>query len=492
MTIKVKPLTVGPILGVVTDKTARIFARGEYVASSNALHPSWGMESHQLYQNAFGVARLRPVGESEFSAPQFFKLNPNQDMSGVVTLNTLKPETGYEYQIGWFESESDPQPELDLDWSEAIEQTFKSGSNDPQRSRSFVYGACRYMQRLAPGIWRYGEEGDKTFQEIVKQVEEGIETDAFLLVGDQIYADDCFGENADGDFAIDRYFSRYRMTFSQTYVRELMGRVPTYMTLDDHDITDNWPGSAGSKEWMCLYPAALQAYETYQLSHSPLFVAPEFHQEDRYNGDWANASRLWYTFQDGCCDFFATDSRTERQLGDTDDTRMMMSSAQMESLKSWLCDGSGLVKFVITSIPFFPDKLSGGGLDDDKWGGFLKQRTELLDLIAEKDLKRVVFLSGDVACGMTAELRCEEKPDFKVISVVSSGLFWPFPHKKAKNFQMEGKLATLSSRHYTLAEAGPVVSQDLFTRVTADMKGLTVEVFSSRGELCSTKVHTFE
>ncbi|MEQ9484806.1 alkaline phosphatase D family protein [Coleofasciculus sp. F4-SAH-05] len=488
--IQLKPLTVGPILGHVTDQSARIFGRAEYLPSPHALPPGWGVQTHQLFQPCFGVARIRAVGESEFQPPQFFKMNPNFDMSGVVTFTGLKPETDYEYQMGWFVCEDEPNSQLKIDWSKANQQRFKSGSNDSQRPRSFVYGACRYMQRLAPGVWRYVEDGEQTFAAINQQIEQGIATDAFLLVGDQIYADDNFEEVTDADLTVERYFDRYRTTFSQPNVRQLMAQVPTYMTLDDHDILDNWPRNAGDKEWQLVYPAALQAYETYQMSHGPLFPALEQDERERYSGFWGNC-RLWYTFQDGCCDFFALDCRTERQLGDTTETRAMLSSAQMEALKAWLCDGSDRVKCVMTSIPFFPDKLSGEGLDSDKWGGFLKQRTELLDLIFDHDIKRVVFLAGDVACGMSAELRCQEKPDFKIISVISSGLAWPLIHRKAKHFQMEGKLVTLSTHRYELAEAGPVVSVDLFTRVTIDLDGLTVEIFSSQGKLMNKKVHKF-
>ncbi|ACK64962.1 alkaline phosphatase [Rippkaea orientalis PCC 8801] len=488
--IDLKPLTIGPILGYVTDRSARIFGRGEYVPSPHILPVNLGVQSYQLFESSWGAARFREKGSSEFNLPQFFKLNPNADMSGVVTFENLKPDTHYEYEIGWFIGETEPEIGVSINWSGAIKQHFKSGTNNGQEPRSFVYGACRYMQRLAPGIWRYGEDGDKTFGTILKQIEDGLAIDALLMVGDQIYADDNFTEVTDQDLTVERYFDRYRNTFGQPAIRQLMGQVPTYMTLDDHEILDNWPKDAGDRQWTLIYPAAIQAYETYQLSHSPLFASPDIDEEERHTGEWGYC-RLWYQFQDGCCDFFALDCRTERELGDTPETRAMLGSRQMEALKKWLCDGSGRIKFVITSVPFFPDKLSGGGLDQDKWGGFLKQRTELLDLIFERDLKRVVFLAGDVACGMSAEVYCPEKPDFKVVSVISSGLFWPFTHRAAKHFQMNGKLATLSSHQYELVHCGPVVSIDHFTRINANLDGLIVEMFSSTGRPCGRKIHEF-
>ncbi len=53
-------------------------------------------------------------------------------------------------------------------------------------------------------------------------------------------------------------------------LRRTMARVPTYMTLDDHEIEDNWPAKVDERDLVREFPAAMHAYLTYQLSHSPL------------------------------------------------------------------------------------------------------------------------------------------------------------------------------------------------------------------------------
>lgn len=260
------------------------------------------------------------------------------------------------------------------------------------------------------------------------------------------------------------------------------------MTLDDHEIEDNWPSQASQKDWVTLFPVAIHAYITYQLSHSPLFEIA---------GDKTNIigspSKLWYKFADGCCDFFVTDTRTERYEGEssepTDADREIFNDNQFEALKEWLADGSGRVKFVASAVPFFPDFKK---TDPDKWSGFLHQRTELLEFIRTNKIKRVVFISGDVHCSMSAELRCVEDRDFKVISLVSSAFFWPYPHYNGR-FQLDGNLKTTSSisQTYMVANAGPVHLDDNFSRVTCDLNGLKFEVFQRLGELLGEKQHSF-
>ena len=43
-----------------------------------------------------------------------------------------------------------------------------------------------------------------------------------------------------------------------------------------------------------------------------------------------------------------------------------------QALKRWLSNGSGRVKIVVTSVPFFPDPDSDE--NEDKWSGFQRQR----------------------------------------------------------------------------------------------------------------------
>ena len=527
--MNVQPLTVGPILGAVTGQSARLLGRGDDAPEASILAGIWnGFRTRILRQPPsppyrLGVIRIRAIPGSSFQPPQFFKLDPTFDLTGIAVLGNLRPIQRYEYQMGWIvlprnqvegrgraaianAASPNPDPSLDLNtieaqlqalslnWSAIPTYAFQTASTDPQEARSFILGSCRYLLRLFGGSF-FDDRGDVTFQSALQQVDQGLDTHGLLMVGDQIYADDLNALGADR--TVDEFLRRYRDSFTQPGIRTLMAKLPTYMTLDDHEIEDNWPSNATQKDWVTLFPIAIHAYTTYQLSHSPLFslAQGEVSLDDA-------PTQLWYTFQDGCCDFFITDTRTERQLTTGDDRkaetatqqaqaqdRKIISDEQLAALKQWLANRSGRIKLIASAVPFFPDLKT---LNLDKWSGFLQQRTELLDFIAEQQISPVIFLSGDVHCSMTAELRCPQQENFQVISVISSAFFWPYPHTQGSSFQLEGSLASLSDRTFEVAEAGPVCATDNFTRVTITPTSLKAEVFSRKGELCGTKVHSFK
>lgn len=468
--MNVNPLTVGPIVGATTGTSVRIWGRGKGEATSSGI------------RRCFGIARLRLGGTSEFGPSKFFKMNPNFDMTGIVIFSALSAEQLYEYQIGWFFADlelSALSPDMAFDWSELETVPFTTAAEDKSRSRSFIFGSCRYLLRLFGGSW-FDNRGDKVFRSILNQIDkDGKRTDQVLMLGDQIYADDL--NIIAPDSTIDDYNSRYQDAFSQPYIRKLMSRVPTYMTLDDHEIEDNWPSNSTPRDLVTKYPAAIHAYQSYQLSHSPLFGV---------SGDkiYGVPQKFWYTYHDGCCDFFVMDARTERVLGENAPERAMISEEQMTALKEWLVDDSSRVKFIASSVPFFPDSKQDG---DDKWAGFPTQRSEILEFIRQNKVKRVVFLSGDIHASMSADLVSPQEPDFKVISVISSPFFWPYPQITRRAFILSGSLPLETPIEYEVVNAGPVHGEDNFTRVEVDLNGLQVEVFSRKGKLLGTKNHSF-
>ncbi len=468
----VQPLTVGPILGATTGETARVWGRG-------VLEPTDAGP-----RRTFGVARIRPDGSSRYRQPVFFKMNPNFDMTGVAMFDDLVPEKVYEYQMGAIFSElelDDLGPGYPLDWSNIDAIAFQTGATDPTRPRSFIFGSCRYLLRLFGSLW-FDNRGDKTFRSILEQIEGGMETDQIVMLGDQIYADDL--NIITPDETLDEYNARYRAAFSQRYIRKLMSRVPTYMTLDDHEIEDAWPAHATTRDWMVKYPAAMHAYLTYQASHSPLMTMTG---PSKMVGV---PDKLWYTFSDGCSDFFVTDTRTERYLSDDVLEREIISDLQLAALMDWLADGSGRVKFVVSAVPLFPDSASKEDRTD-KWGGFVRQRTQILEHIRGENVKRVVFLSGDLHLSMKSELISPGAPDFKVLSIISSAFFWPYPHRSWRRYQLSGPLEVVSDNVYDVVNTSPAQATDNFTRVTADLEQLRLSVFSRKGDPLYSTEYTY-
>ena len=466
----IKKLTVGPIVGHADINHVRIWGRATYQPLESGLP-----------RRAFGVARIRKKDGGSYCSARFFKMNPNFDMSGVVIFCDLEPNTKYVYQIGWFFSDK----ELDelrssdkWDWHDTDQGGFHTASDDPNQSREFVFGSCRYLLRLFQGNW-FDTRGDKTFRSILDQVEDGRPLDKFLMVGDQIYADDLNSLGADEK--LEQYLARYRDAFSQPHIKTLMSTVSTYMTLDDHEIEDNWPTHATYEDMVHKYPAAMHSYQIYQMSHSPLL---DLGDEEKLTG---TPGKYYYSFFDGCCDFFVTDTRTERDLEEEE----IISEEQMRALQAWLDDGSGKVKFVVTSVPFFPDIKKA---NSDKWSGFRRQRDQIISQIHDRQIKKVVFLAGDVHCSMAAELDIslpEEEP-LNIYSVISSAFYWPYPHARQRHFNLTGFVASATDDDaYRLGEVSQVYSGDNFSRVIVSNEQIKIEVYERKGDFIHTIEYSF-
>ncbi len=76
--------TVGPIVGHTTTDHARIFLRGDHANN-----------------RVFAGIRHRRQGDTRWSKGHFVQLEAYRDMSDVIVLKDLQPDTDYEYQAGW-------------------------------------------------------------------------------------------------------------------------------------------------------------------------------------------------------------------------------------------------------------------------------------------------------------------------------------------------------------------------------------------------------
>ncbi|WP_324671250.1 alkaline phosphatase D family protein [Hymenobacter sp. GOD-10R] len=476
--LSIQAPTLGPILGYTTHEQARIWLRGDRRSTE---------------RRYFGVVQLQHP-TTGLGSQQYQKLEPHFDMTGVVAFTGLEPNTTYHYRAGWVETDADvelnqlPTDPAELDWGQAEEIPFRTGSNNAVQERTLVVGSCRYllkMRLLGLDVDVFDERGDKVFRSILAQKDD---VDALVMMGDQIYADDLNFFRP--DTTMGQFLGRYQEAFGQPYLRRLMQQVPTYMILDDHEIEDNWPQKATQRDRILLYSKAIHAYQIYQVSHSPVFAL------DAQGYITGTPDRFWYTFRDGCVDCFVMDVRTERVWHEDSTKRSLITRVQMEALQQWLVKGSDAdrVKLIVTSVPVFPD-LQASDEQTDKWGGFLRERTQLLDFIKQNAVRKVVFMSGDVHCSFTAELTCKQDPTFKVVSVISSSFFWPYPHMRATNFQLDGALRVPKDHpnEYHVGSASTVFSEDNFGRLTCRPDRISVTYFDRKGKQLSPRpaTHSF-
>jgi phosphodiesterase/alkaline phosphatase D-like protein len=229
----------------------------------------------------------------------------------------------------------------------------------------------------------------------------------FIHAGDQIYYD---FPQPDRDPDLKAYRLAYREAwFEDDALRHLLAHWPHYMTLDDHEIADQFaldfnPPAPYSPERYRLESTA--AYRDYAHSLNPALKTDQ---------DGREGPRLWFTFDKGATRFFVMDTRTQRfnQRGE------IIDRDQMRALLSWLCKHKNALKFVVTSVPFVAEltvrpaeeKLDwydpSRNSEQDKWTApaFRAQREEIIEHINRCGIEHLVFLTGDMHCCYHATMR---------------------------------------------------------------------------------------
>lgn len=451
--------TIGPIVGHVTTNHARVFLRGD----------------RQNNSRVFAAVRYRPAGAQQWSKGIFAHLSATRDVSHVFALNNLSTDTEYEYQAGWFSPMSpvhtpDSVAELPLQWPREIYR-LRTRSSKPMQPRAYIVGSCRYL-RMTAGIASLPQLGDRIFASI-NQVIEGIEPpiSAVLMTGDQIYVDDLNRIAPDREYQ--DILRKYRAALSQPNIKRLMSGTSTYMILDDHEIEDNWPANANKSD-VDLFRNAMAAYELYQASHSPVHPLTTNGEINR-----SSLEHYWYQFSDGDIEWFVTDSRTRRNL--SADDRRILDEAQEQALLKWLIHSEARVKFVVTSVMFYPDRKLHG---DDAWKAFPEQRLRLLETIRTRRIMNVVFISGDVHGSLTARLSHSEDPDFEVHTVVSSPLCNSklLPYAKASTFILDQPLVRTAAGDYRHELTSTVVSEDNFAHLVVEARQIQVNYHDRDGK----------
>lgn len=450
---------VGPIVGHTTAHETRIFLRAD----------------SQKDTSVFAGIRYRRIGDEHWSEGVFARLTDARDLSDVIVLQDLAANTEYEYQAGCFSllnpiHTAETVQELPLQWPREIYR-LRTQSTEANTPRAYIIGSCRYL-RMTAGVPSGPHLGDRIFASInrlAQQAEPPL--NALLMTGDQVYVDDLNFIAPDREFQ--EILAKYRTAFSQPHIGALMSGTPTYMILDDHEIEDNWPANKSQGDEH-LYTNAMRAYELYQASHSP---ARDVNTRDQ------PFTRYWYQFAHGDIEWFVTDSRTRRTLGPND--RRILDIEQEQALIDWLIHSPARVKFVVTSVMFYPDRKR---LGDDAWQGFPEQRLRLLETIRTHNIRNVVFISGDVHGSLTSRLAHSEASDFEVHTVVSSPLCNSklLPYAKTSTFILDQPLARTAAGDYRHELLGGVISQDNFAHLVVGTEDIHVRYHDRDGNLLQT------
>lgn len=444
-----KEQVIGPMIGHTTATSARIWLRADLIMRQSDYQTTGKLYYHEAF-----------IEEKIFNF-----LSDNNDYIALIEFgkgeSKLKPDTKYHYTI-------ETQKLSDKSIHFSMDGYFKTFSNRLDKEVEFITGSCRhlyaknggdeaqeFMQEFKGDIV-YGDQAFKTIEKLI-HTKNDFHPQFMLMTGDQVYADHEEGSfhstNPSKSFA--DYIDNYHRAYPQKHFASLAKIMPFYMIMDDHEIKNDWMMDKiypfydkEAKENLIHYKNGLQAYALYQVALSSVIEnTDELDSELKkintigYEKELSQVEQpyrestkgLYYTFEQGVGKFFCMDVRTERYMHKK--KAQIIGEYQQQALYDWLEEHKEdeKVKFIVTSVPIFPDTKALFGAPEDKWGGYSEQRKEILDFIRENEIKKVIFISGDVHVSLSAKLQFEGE-DIGVYSIVSSAFTWPVPGLQRWNF----------------------------------------------------------
>lgn len=281
--------------------------------------------------------------------------------------------------------------------------------------------------------------------EIVKELKKNNDhqtINTLLFAGDIIYADASAGilDPSDPKEKFDGAYKRLEATKSwKNLTAKLHHR---FHTIDDHEIVDNWERSVNPDNCKlegCDEKLMAEGKKRFQ----------QFSQSNSGNeATNVDEKSLWGSRQADGLHLFLLDTRTERDARSAYNSRnvKMISGVQRKALLNWLDElhavdlknpeDPPVPKFIMSGSMILPRRvdaayaaeLNAPTLQSDSWDGYPKTRERILRHIAEKDIRNIVFLSGDehLPVEATTVLKTADDRKTTVYSLHGSPLWAPF------------------------------------------------------------------
>lgn len=365
---------IGGIAGFIIDKSARMLTpEGPRLIVGHTEPTSakvWGRGDGR-HPHMFVEIRDK---DDQVVQTNHIELSKEHGYTGVANMTGLQPGQDYQCQVSYSMTADGPKSER------AYQQEGQLHTPNPEdKDTTFFLGSCNNHR-----FWRREE----SWQRIGKAAE-SIQPDFMLHTGDQIYADQPLQS-----YQAEGIRGCYRRAWSSDDAQDMLRNRANYMILDDHEVGNGfgqdtkikkfrqgfmhlkglWGNNSGLRK--TLQTEGLAAYRDYQHSHNPHTFGED---------------KLYYTFSRGQNQFFVMDARTERDP----DSGRLISDDQMQQLKDWMTSHPNQPKFIVSSVPFLAEAKERG--EDEIWTStaYRNQRNEILEFIAQQDLKGVCLLTGD-------------------------------------------------------------------------------------------------
>ncbi len=322
-------------------------------------------------------------------------------------------------------------------------QVLKAACRDgaeSQPSVSFAMGSCQYP----PGVFD-AQPAAASFRRMLDETKPQF----LLLLGDQVYMDATAGvfdpvynamQNAQDRAAeLDRI---YALTWRMPEFRQLAARLPLLALLDDHEVRNDWQGPQSDELQQLENKYRLDAYDRHQWKLQSALPGTAL---------GGGTSRNIVRYPAGA-PFFLLDTRAKRdpRLADPRQRRRILGKGVMDALKAELVAlPKSVLKFIVSPVPLLPAERfapseAASRMRSDTWAAFEPCLAELLLHIRDAQVQHVVFLSGDSHLSSVTEFHFNQgktgRAPNKVVSVVSSGLYipWPFANQYEDEVLLSG------------------------------------------------------
>ena len=392
-------LSLGPIIGGLSHRRVFLWGQAKPDQAGEARLHAW-------------IGRLPDMSDANLEETSL-PLIPQNGYAGVVPLDGLQADTRYYYALN-LNSHPPASGEGPLPGG-----AYPSLRTFPTPGKpvafNFAFGSC-----FRPA----GPNSGKIFRALeARRLADDLRF--VLMIGDQIYADD-FEHNSLHKVAetLDEYRAVYQYVWGWPELRQLLCNLPAFMTLDDHEVDDDWRWIDQSRRtatipwWNALtrflrgrplaearlplerVQNALQAYWEHQGMHAAPMPQPlEMDPAGRYALPASDPGSLAYTFEYGPAAFFVLDTRTMRVRPRWGGARSMLGEGQWRLLQDWLLRVKDVypVKFLVSSCSLLHDLWID--IPKDRWSGYPHERDRLLHFIAANGVQGLYVLAGDLHSG---------------------------------------------------------------------------------------------
>jgi len=231
---------------------------------------------------------------------------------------------------------------------------------------------------------------------------------------------------------LDDYRAKYALYRSDKSLQKVQAKFPTLILWDDHEIQDNYAGDESS--------GGLPPGKRYSRRRRTAAEKAFFENQPLYGGG-STKRRVYRGLRFGkTVDLIVMDQRQYRDnqpcndavappCAEYDQPRDFLGRTQMGWVKDRLASSPAAWKVMANELTMMPTKVLGGSFFTfDGWQGYTREREELLNHIKDKNIKDVVFITGDIHTFITGDVRTRNGEgetvalEFVGGSVTSTGL----------------------------------------------------------------------